>query len=62
MEDTCEYTVDVPSTVCSTSNEVDIIVTPANRLGLGPPSEPSTIGMTLRPYYNWSKFIETNHF
>ena len=47
MEDTCEYTVEVPSTVCSTSSKVDVIVASANRLGLGPPSEPTTIGMTL---------------
>ena len=46
MEDTCEYTFDLPPTVCSGSS-VDIAVASANRLGLGPPSEPITIGMCL---------------
>lgn len=41
-----ELTVDIPSTstVCSTSREVDIVIAAANKLGLGPPSEPTTIG------------------
>ena len=48
MDDRCEYTADVPSSVCSTMSDVDITVAAANRLGFGQPSEPITIGMYLR--------------
>ena len=41
MEDTCEYTFPPD---CSGSS-VDIAVAAANRLGVGPPSEPNIIGM-----------------
>ena len=48
MEDTCEYTVKIPSSICSLSRNVDITIVAANRLGRGPPSEPTTIGMCIQ--------------
>ena len=44
VDDTYEYTIDVTSSVCSASSDVDVTVAAANRLGFGPSSEPITIG------------------
>ena len=46
-EDSCEYTVEIPPTICATSSEVDVYVAAANRFGFGPSSEVTAIGMTL---------------
>ena len=48
VDDTCEYTVKIPSSICSLSRNVDITIVAANRLGHGPPSEPTTIGMCIQ--------------
>ena len=47
LEDNCEYTVDLPSSICSISSEsdIDVTVAAANLLGFGQPTEPITIGM-----------------
>ena len=45
MEGNCEYTVDLPFSICSTSNDVNVAVAAANLLGFGQPTEPITIGM-----------------
>ena len=47
VDDSCEYTIDVPPHICSTSSVVDVSVVAANVLGFGQPSEPITLGMSL---------------
>ena len=61
VDDTCEYTVKIPSSNCSISGNVDVTIVAANRLGFGPPSEPTTIGMCcyilFQLYFNVNEFI-----
>ena len=55
MNRTCEYTVDVPPSICSTTDPtgVDVTVAAANVLGLGPPTQSITIGMCDKNYYKF---------
>ena len=46
---TCEYTVDLPPTICSTINDVNITVSAANLLGSGQPTESINLGMLGMP-------------
>lgn len=45
--DLCSYLVNVPSSVCSPSTDVDVSIAAVNRIGQGSPSDAVTVGMLI---------------
>ena len=57
MDDSCEYVVDVPSSLCPPLSDINVTVSAANKLGQGPSTDTNTIGIRIytllhscRPY------------
>ena len=43
-DDRCDYIVEITPSVCSQSTSINVSLSALNRLGLGPSSNPTTIG------------------
>ena len=40
----CKYTVEVPSSICSTQADITVAISAENRLGIGPTSNQTVVG------------------